>query len=162
MDRAGTRIMQARHAELQADPNYVTVRQFDNGSIRLVLEWDGIIANYGQVFPSLYKVFYLKAHNYGSDGTMLPDPNEHNSAFATEAKAIEHYEALLLKHTESERGADGKIIEVGNALPPIEPSPLLAPPKPRAVVPPPPPPKSKSPDEPLTEPDEPELGGGAW
>jgi hypothetical protein len=140
--RGGARIDKNEWARNRADPSYCEVRAYDNGAVRVTLEWLGKITDYGNVYPMFHKLFKLHVANYTTDGRLVPDPVEQSRTFATEAEAVKFYEEFLTKWTESGVDEFGDFQEADNSL-----------------TPPPPP----DPNRPSIEPDEPELGGvGAW
>ena len=142
INREGGLIGKKEWATLRATPEYVTVREYDNGVVNVKLEWLGRVADYGQVYEEFHKVFGLVVHNYTSDGGLALDPIERDRTFPTEAAAIAFYEEFLTKWTNSGVNDFGEFEETDNSL-----------------TPPPPP----DPDTPAIEPDPPELGGvGAW
>ena len=142
LNRAGEQISKKKWSELMLDPDYVSVREYDNGVIRVSLRWSGCVKNFGNTFPNYYKVFTLSVSNYREDGSLVKDPVEQELTFPNEASAVNFYEKYLLKWTDSERNDANEFVEIGNTL-----------------TPPPPP----DPDRPSVEPDMPELGGvGAW
>lgn len=142
IDRDGSEISKQQWAEKKADPNYTTVHAYDNGAIRLSVEWIGRLDDYKQVFPDYYKVFVLKLQNYTSEGKLVDDPAFDRVWFPNQQDAIKRYESMLVEMTESGYDSSGKFVEQDNQL-----------------TPPPPP----DPNKPQQEPDNPELGGvGAW
>lgn len=142
-DREGRAITEAQWKKLQADPAYTTVKEYDNGVVRVTLRWNGRIAGpAASTFPDYWPVFVLLVKNYRPDGTLVNDPVDNDKTYPDEQAAIKGYQEFLLKWTESEVDDAGEFLEEGNIL-----------------TPPPPP----DPNKPTTVPDDDALGGvGAW
>lgn len=141
LDRNGNKISADEFIERAADPEYAQVRAFDNGRVRVFLNWTGKIANPDQTFEGYRKLFTLEVWNYSESGNLTRDP-AYPQTFPDQDSAVTAYEAFIERWTASERDREGKLVEVGNSL-----------------VPPPPP----NPDMPLSEPiDDDENGVGAW
>lgn len=137
--RNGDVLTKEQWKEKRADERYAIVRRYDNGAVRVDLEWVGKITDFGQVLPEYYKMFRLNVQNYDSGGVLRPDPVEQDRWFGMEERAIREYETFLMRWTESGIDRFGEFAEVGNTL----------------ALP--------NPDAPDAEPDAPELGGvGAW
>lgn len=143
VDRAGKLITEQSWKKKQADPSYTTVREYDNGVVRVTLKWNGRVPGNEAGFRQYWPVFILLVQNYSSAGTLVNDPADGDKKFGSEEEGIKAYEAFLTKWTECQVDEEtGAFTEEGNIL-----------------VPPPPP----DPNKPTTAADDDVLGGvGAW
>ena len=140
--RDGKTINKEEYQKLKADPAYTTLRQYDNGAVRVKLNWIGRVVDPHLQFFDTFKVFELEVKNYTSDGTLADDPLDGGKTFSREDMALKAYEAFLTKWTDCLVDVDGDFIETGNKMEA---------------------PKSNDPNTPESVPDAPELGGvGAW
>jgi hypothetical protein len=125
-DRDGEKISLAAWKEKQADESYTTLKQFDNGKVRVILEWNGRVPNADSSFSDTWPLFILTVGNYASDGRLRTDPVDDGKTFSNEKDALDFYTAFIAKWTESELEVDletGEEVlhEVGNTLAPVEP-----------------------------------------
>lgn len=123
-DREGRRIDAAAWAELQKKPDYATVKEFDNGAVRLRLVWIGKISEKEHAsFRDCWPLYVMGVWNYTDTGALVPDPVANGETFPNESDALTAYEDFLINWTDSEMGETG-VIEVGNSLaPPPPPDP---------------------------------------
>jgi hypothetical protein len=145
-DRDGNSIPLAQWKTYRQDESYALVKQFDNGKVRVILEWMGRVPNPHASFPDTWPLFMLMVHNYASDGTLRADPVDDGKTFCNERAAVDFYTTFIAKWTESELEVDLEtgeevLVEVGNTLKPVEP------------------PKPPDPNKPTTDTDD-EVG--AW
>lgn len=143
-NRDGLRIQPAELKAKMKDPAYRIVRQFENDAVRCEVTWTGVGDDPVNSMPDFWKLFEMRVWNKNSLGHWVPDPVQDVVTFPTEKKAVEAYEAFLVRWGGCEMGQDGEFVEVGNEA---------APPKP--VVPPPP-------DQPLSKLDDILDEEGAW
>lgn len=143
VDREGKHISSEEWKLKSGDIAYTTVKEYDNGVVRVTLKWNGRVSGpSAQSFADCWPIFVILVKNYKADGTLVNDPVDNDQYFPNEADAVKAYESFLLKWTESEVDDAGEFMEEGNVL-----------------TPPPPP----DPNKPQCEVDEPALGGvGAW
>lgn len=142
VDRTGKTINKEEYQAFKADPAYTTLRQYDNGAVRVKLLWIGRVVNPHLQFFDSFKVFGLEVMNYTSDGTLAPDPIYGDQTFSREDAALKAYETFLTKWADCLVDEDGDFMETGNKMEA---------------------PKSANPNTPESLPDAPELGGiGAW
>lgn len=120
-------------ARLRNDPSYRVVRQFDNGSVHVELEWLGDVPDADNQFRGSYRLFKIKLSNYNDVGVAVEDPMS-GKFFPNESKALTFYDDFILKWTESVMDEDGNVEEVGNTLAPIEPPKPPDPNKPLSTV----------------------------
>lgn len=123
-DRKLVSIPAKKWAALRDDPNYRLVRAYDNGAIRVDVEWLGELRDPFETFPEFYKLFRLNVWNYDAANQLRRDPVEDGKTFPTEELAVQAYELFLERWTSSHRGERGEFIEEGNELaPPPPPAP---------------------------------------
>ena len=154
-DKAVAPISKESWQELQKDDSYRICRQFENGAIRLTVEWIGAV-NDTSVFHEYWPMFQLRVFNctqrlmteQGETKTVtvwVADPVEDLKLFGTEHLALTAYRKFLERWTDSEYAVDRngrqEFVEVGNLL-----------------APPPPP----NPDAPVSEVEILDDGVGAW
>jgi hypothetical protein len=139
VNREGVMISEADWRDLQKDPNYCTVRQYDNSVVQVTLKWVGRVPNPQNTFKEFWPVFILLVKNYKADGTLAVDPNDSDKTYYEEAHAIKAYEEFLLRWTESTVDEAGEFVEADNMLTPPAPP---------------------DPNKPMTVADD--LGEGAW
>lgn len=144
--REGIAISLEEWTARQRDAEYVLVRQYDNGRVRVSLIWEGKVANPQNTLPDYYPVLRLQVGNYDKHDALRPDPVEDGKTFPNETAGVQAYEAFLERWTASHRVEDGQtgesaFVEMDNAL-----------------APPPPPDK----DAPATVVPDDDDGVGAW
>lgn len=124
-DREGNRIDAARWSELQAQPDYALIKEYDNGAVRLRLVWVGRITDKDwQSFRDTWPLFTISVWNYTAEGKLVPDPVANGETFANECEALNAYEEFLIHWAEAEIDDNGKLIEKDNLLaPPPPPDP---------------------------------------
>lgn len=121
--RDGRQCQTVEWLRLRKDKEYTTVREYDNGQVRVTLEWLGFVEDFG-VFKDCWKVFTINVFNYNSVGDIRRDPVDDGKCFPDEAAAIAGYEAFIERWTASHRTADGEFVEEDNRLtPPPPPDP---------------------------------------
>jgi hypothetical protein len=125
-DREGRRIDAAAWAELQKKPEYVLLKEYDNGAVRVRLVWIGKISEKEHSsFRDTWPLFSMGVWNYTDTGALVPDPVSNGETFANESDALTAYEDFLITWTDSQMGEKG-LIEVDNNLaPPPPPNPDL-------------------------------------
>ena len=144
-DRNGLKISASQWLELMGDPTYHIIREFDNGSVRVMLVWNGkVTPKEHSSFRDTWPLFVLYVANYKANGRLVKDPTMNGVTFAFESDAIKGYEEFLKFWTDCEVNDDGEFVEVGNEL---------------APPPPPPPPNPDAPTSALK--DAPDFGA-AW
>lgn len=121
--RDGRRCQATEWQRLRNIPAYVNVRQYDNGAIRVVVEWTGKQENADDIFTDCHALFTLHASNYGAQGMLRQDPNQNGRTFPTEALAVKAYDDFLYEWTDCHSDEDGKLVEVDNELEPEKPPP---------------------------------------
>lgn len=112
--------------EKRADEEYSVIRQFDDGTIRVIVRWNGYEPLAQDKFNDMWDIFVADVHNYDRNNNMVPDPVENGVTFPNEAEAIEWYEEFISNWTSSSveevRNAKGtwvkQFVEVGNTLAP--------------------------------------------
>lgn len=149
-DRDGKVITRGVWEEKVKEPSYFTVRQFDNGRVRIRILWKGIVPDADNQFRSSYPLFALELENYNDEGRLILDPSN-GRLFPDEKKAVAFYNDFVLKWTESLMDEEGNVEEVGNTL---------------AIPEPPKPPDPNIPSSAVTEEInlgvELDMSGGAW
>jgi hypothetical protein len=125
-DREGEKISLAAWKEKQADESYRQLKAYDNGTVRVTLEWTGRVKDAANSFQDMWPLFVLNVGNYGSDGVLRADPIEDGKTFGDEATALKTYTEFLTRWTEShvvENGTTGEmeLVEEGNTLVPEAP-----------------------------------------
>lgn len=145
-DRQGEKISLKAWREKLADASYAAVKAFDDGRVRVTLDWVGRVRDAENSFQDTWPVFVMNVGNYGSDGVLRSDPIENGKTYPDETAALNAYTAFIAKWTESQMEVDletgeEQLVEVGNTLAPVEP------------------PKPPDPNRPTTETDD-EVG--AW
>src|SRR3569832_380552 len=125
-DREGKAISEAQWKKLQADPAYKTVKEYDNGVVRVTLQWNGRIEGAAaSTYAEYWPVFILLVKNYKQDGTLVNDPVDTAQPFPTEEADIILYQEFLEKWTDSQIDDSGEFVEEGNILtPPPPPVPI--------------------------------------
>jgi hypothetical protein len=108
-------------ARLRDDPSYRIVRQYDNGSIRIQVEWLGEVTDPQNLFPDMYRLFRINVWNYDAYNVLRPDPVRDGDTYPTEKTAIKAYEEFLLDWTNCSVTEDGDFIEEDNSLAPPPP-----------------------------------------
>src|SRR3569833_2444458 len=74
-DREGKAISEAQWKKLQADTAYKTVKEYDNGVVRVTLQWNGRIEGAAaSTYAEYWPVFILLVKKYKQDGTLVNDP----------------------------------------------------------------------------------------
>lgn len=127
INREGEDITKEAWASLRANPEYFTVRSYDNGAVFAELRWNGKVDN-PDTFEDYYPVYILLVKNYREDGTQVNDPVDGDKTFAKESEGLQAYEDFLMKWTECEKTEAGQFIEKDNALvPPSPDAPVSAP-----------------------------------
>lgn len=122
--RDDRQIQRVEWQTLREDDKYCIVRQYDNESIAVSIEWLGAVEDADGIFRDCYKLFGMRAWNYNSVGKPTKDPVEDGRTFPDEATAIAAYEKFIERWTESQRSEEGVFIEEGNNLtPPPPPEP---------------------------------------
>lgn len=123
-DKEGRRIDAAKWAELQKQPEYVTMKEYDNGKVRVRLVWLGKLSQKeASSFRDTWPLFTISVWNYNAQGALVPDPVSNGETFPDEESALTAYEDFLITWTDSQMGENG-LIEVDNALaPPPPPDP---------------------------------------
>jgi len=134
INRDGARIAKEDWEHHRKDPDYTTVKAYDNSEVCVSVEWVGKVENIKNSYPDMWKVFRLNVLNYNELGKTVVDPVEDGKWFPDQAKAIAAYEKFLAGWTKSHWGEDGKLVEEDNNLTP---------------PPPPPPPNPDAPDSDL-------------
>ena len=123
-DREGRRIDAAAWAELQKKPEYVTLKEYDNGAVRLRLVWIGKISEKEHsAFRDTWPLFTMSVWNYNDEGRPVPDPVANGETFSNESDALTAYEDFLVNWTDSEFGENGLIEADNNLAPPPPPDP---------------------------------------
>lgn len=120
LDRKDNEIKREAWIELRQDQAYCSVKRYDNGSVRVEVEWYGKVDGAQNVFDAYKKVFAVRVHNYLEDGSMVKDALNGETWHRNEAEALKHYEEFLVEWTESHDNG-GKFVEEGNTLKPINP-----------------------------------------
>jgi hypothetical protein len=125
LNREGVRIDHETWLKHLGDDSYRTVRQFDNGVVKVTLFWVGKLnAVQRQSFRDTWPVFEMRVLNYKADGNLAADPVADGQSFPDEESAIKGYEEFLLQWTDCDRKDDGSFVEVDNHLaPPPPPDP---------------------------------------
>lgn len=124
-DRNGEKISAHQWCELMDDSAYRNIREFDNGSVRVMLVWSGkVTPKEHSSFRDTWPLFALYVANYDANGKLVIDPVMNGKTFAFEADAIDGYEKFLCQWTKCITNDDGEFVEVGNDLaPPPPPNP---------------------------------------
>jgi hypothetical protein len=125
-DREGERISLAAWKAKRADESYTRLKVYDNATVRVELEWVGVVRDASNSWADTWSLFKLSVSNYGSDGVLRADPIENGKTFFAEADALEAYNTFLERWTEShmvENGTTGEmeLVEEGNTLVPEAP-----------------------------------------
>jgi len=125
-DREGERISLTAWRERLKDVSYSTLKQYDNGTVRITLDWVGRVRDAANSFRETWPLFVLHVNNYGSDGVLRADPIEDGRTFPDEEAALKAYTEFLTRWTEShvvENGITGEmeLVEEGNTLVPDAP-----------------------------------------
>lgn len=107
---------------LRQDDSYRIVRQFQNGVVKMSLEWLGEVKDASNSFPVYWPMFKMHAYNINEYGRHVADPIWHDKTFGFEHDAIAAYEKFLATWTECELSS-GVFTEVGNELTPPPPPP---------------------------------------
>lgn len=124
--RNGLSISQEQYQSFAADPSYVRVKSFDNGVVRVLLRWIGLVRKLDNYFPGEMPIFEMAVWNYNSSGVMVEDPLS-GKTYSNEEDAIKAYEAFLESWTESGRDENGVFVEEENEFTPPPPPNLDAP-----------------------------------
>lgn len=125
-DREGEKISLAAWKAKQADESYRQLKAYDNGTVRVTLDWTGRVRDAANSFQDTWPMFVLTVANYGSDGVLRADPIEDGKTFPDEATALKAYTAFLTRWTESHVETNGvtgedELVEEGNTLVPEAP-----------------------------------------
>lgn len=124
VNRDGARIAREDWQHHRSDPDYITIKAYDNSEVSVNVEWVGKVEKIADSFPDMWKVFRLNVQNYNELGQAVVDPVEDGRWFPTKEKAIAAYENFLAGWTASHRDEDGKFVEEDNSLtPPPPPNP---------------------------------------
>jgi len=122
IDRAGKTITAKEWKEKRDDPLYSTVKEYDNGVVKVTLKWSGRVANPQNTYAEFWPVFILLVKNYRSDGSCVDDPVDGDRTYPTEAAGDIAYQTFLLKWTECETSEHtDEFVEFGNSLAPEPP-----------------------------------------
>lgn len=124
-NRDGLRIDAAEFTQLQLDPAYVTLKEYDNGKVRLRLVWLGKLTNQEHSsWRDTWPLFSIGVWNYTAEGKMVPDPVSNGVSYATETEALNAYEEFLINWADAEINDNGVLVEKDNLLaPPPPPDP---------------------------------------
>lgn len=123
-DREGRRIDAAAWAELQKKPEYVLMKEYDNGAVRVRLVWIGkITEKQHSSFRDTWPLFSMGVWNYTDTGALVPDPVSNGETFSNESDALTAYEDFLITWTDSQMGENGLIEADNNLAPPPPPDP---------------------------------------
>lgn len=124
-NRDGHRIDAAKFQELQADPAYTMLKEFDNGAVRVRLVWLGKVSDREHsTWRDTWPLFTMSVWNYTAEGKLVPDPVANGQTFASEHEALNAYEEFLITWADCEIGDNGNLIEKDNLLaPPPPPDP---------------------------------------
>lgn len=125
-DKTGAPMDKSAWEEKRADDEYRTIRAFDNGTIRVMIFWEGVDKMTADKYRDMWELFRADVFNYDHNNKMKADPVEHNRTFATEEEAIDWYEDFISGWTtssvQSKRNAKGtwveEFVEVGNTMAP--------------------------------------------
>jgi hypothetical protein len=125
-DREGDAISHALWKEKRADAAYTMLKEFDNGSVRVTLEWTGKVTDPTNSWRDTWALFTLGVLNYDSTGTPREDPLMHGKTFSEEEDAVKAYSKFLTDWTESHMETNGvtgeeELVEEGNVLAPAIP-----------------------------------------
>ncbi len=124
-DRNGEKISALQWFELMNDSAYHNIREFDNGSVRVMLAWSGkVTPKQHSSFRDTWPLFVLYVANYDANGKPVKDPVMDGKTFPDEESAIKGYEKFLTQWTTCEIDDKGAFIEKDNLLaPPPPPDP---------------------------------------
>lgn len=130
-DREGSKISQAEWKTKRQDSDYSQLKAFDDGRVRVHLEWVGRVRDAMNSYSDSWPIFLLHVGNYDASGVLRADPIEDNKTFGDEASALKHYTEFLTRWTEShtvknETTGEEELVEEGNTLaPPVPDDPNL-------------------------------------
>lgn len=121
--RDGRQCQKVEWTRLRGDASYRNVRQYDNGVIRVIVEWEGEQKNADDTFKDCHELFTLHASNYDAEGILRPDPNQDGRTFPTEEWAVKAYDDFLYAWTDCHSDENDNLVEVDNELEPEKPPP---------------------------------------
>jgi hypothetical protein len=110
MDKDGLLISKSGWINKRADDSYRTIRQFDNGKVRVLLEWYGKVST-PDSFEDYWELFQLRVFNYLDAGQLVDDPNFRDKFFGTESSGVAAYEDFMLRWTDSLVDEEGNFTE---------------------------------------------------
>jgi hypothetical protein len=124
-DRDGKSIPHTKWRELNNDPTYRILKEFDNGKVQVRLIWNGSLTLQQKTsFRETWPLFALRVMNYNAEGKLRPDPSRDGETFAYENEALNGYEEFLITWADCHIDDDGNLVEVDNHLaPPPPPDP---------------------------------------
>lgn len=99
VDRGGCKIHEIEWKKLRMDPNYTTIREYDNGTYSVRVGWLGEIQNAGSTHPDHWK-FYVVAIGKHIPGSAVLEPCDETERYRTETEAIVAYEDFLVRRCE--------------------------------------------------------------
>ena len=121
-DREGRQIDSGEWTVKRSDETYRNVRQYDNGTVRVILVWMGKVTDAASMFRDYWPVFQMGVWNYDAADVLRPDPIMNENTFGDEDSAVKAYEQFLMEWTDCMK-ADGVFTEADNDLTPPPPPP---------------------------------------
>ena len=121
-NRQGSRITREEWDKLMSGPDR-TLRMFDNGKVRVMLQFDGAISPLAaSSFRDTWPLFRMSVQNYDAKGFLRPDPID-GMTFPNEVSAIDGYQDFLQAWADC-CDDNGMFVEKDNLLaPPPPPDP---------------------------------------
>ena len=135
VNRDGVRIALEDWKKLHDDKDYWQIRLYDNGVIRMSVEYSGLVDRITDTWPDMWKVVRLNVENYRDNGELAKDPVMHGKWFPNQTAAIAEYEQFLERWTASHKNEDGIFVEQDSIYePPPPPPPPPSPDAPKSIM----------------------------
>jgi len=123
-DRDGAPIEKAQWVELRKDPGYVEMKVYDNGKVRVVIQWLGKVVAPDNMDAEYWPLYALEIRNR-SDDSWVPDPNS-GETYGRYSAALGDYQDFLLCWSDSSMEDLGKgevFVEADDNLAALPPPP---------------------------------------